>query len=54
MSKLVNVPGIVISTSTLTAKATHIHIMCRSCRHTRILPVNAGFSGVTLPRRCEG
>eukprot|EP00833_Pecoramyces_ruminatium_P006763 jgi/Orpsp1_1/1180795/evm.model.c7180000074654.1 len=54
MSKLVNVPGIVISTSTLTAKATHIHIMCRNCRHTKILRVNGGFSGVTLPRKCDG
>ncbi|ORX58496.1 MCM-domain-containing protein [Piromyces finnis] len=53
MSKLVNVPGIVISSSTLSAKATHIHIMCRSCRNTKILKVNGGFTGVTLPRRCD-
>jgi len=53
MSKLVNVPGIVISTSTLTAKATSIHIMCKNCRSTKNLPVNGGFSGVTLPRKCD-
>jgi DNA replication licensing factor MCM5 len=43
----------IISASSISAKATHIHIMCRSCRSTKILPVNAGFSGIQLPRKCE-
>lgn len=27
--------------------------MCKSCRGTKILPVNSGFAGVTLPRSCD-
>ncbi|KND00835.1 MCM DNA helicase complex subunit MCM5 [Spizellomyces punctatus DAOM BR117] len=53
ISKLVRVSGIIISASTLAAKATYIHIMCRSCRHNKVLPVNSGFAGVQLPRKCD-
>ncbi|RKO89743.1 MCM2/3/5 family-domain-containing protein [Blyttiomyces helicus] len=53
ISKLVRIPGIIISTSTLAAKATHVHIMCRSCRYSKTLPVNGGFAGIQLPRKCD-
>lgn len=41
-----------ISATTLSAKATHLHLMCKGCRHVRTMPINAGFSGVQLPRIC--
>eukprot|EP00842_Homolaphlyctis_polyrhiza_P004395 jgi/Hompol1/4957/HPOL_001889-RA len=53
ISKLVRVPGIVISSQNLQSKATMLHIMCRSCRHVKHLQVNSGLSGVRLPRTCE-
>ena len=27
--------------------------MCKSCRHTKSIPIPAGFAGVTLPRVCD-
>ncbi|KAI8335322.1 MCM2/3/5 family-domain-containing protein [Chlamydoabsidia padenii] len=53
IGKLVRIPGIVIGASTLSSRATYVNIMCRSCRHTKIVPVNGGFSGITLPRACD-
>ncbi|RPB26989.1 MCM-domain-containing protein [Terfezia boudieri ATCC MYA-4762] len=53
ISKLVRIPGIVIGASTLTSKATTLHIMCRQCRHTKNIPVLGGFSGISLPRICD-
>lgn len=53
ISKLVRVPGIVISASTLTSRATHVHIMCRTCGNSKVLPVAGGFSGIQLPRVCD-
>ncbi|KAI9341271.1 MCM2/3/5 family-domain-containing protein [Zopfochytrium polystomum] len=52
ISKLVKVRGIAISAGTLSVKATHVHIMCKACRSTRVLPVSSGFASVTLPRNC--
>ncbi|KAJ3415013.1 minichromosome maintenance protein 5 [Chytridiales sp. JEL 0842] len=54
VSKLVRIHGITISASILSAQATHVHIMCRNCRHTKVLPVNSGFAGIQLPRQCDG
>ncbi|KAJ3145719.1 minichromosome maintenance protein 5 [Geranomyces variabilis] len=54
ISKLVRLSGIIISASTLAAKATYVQIMCRSCRHVKVMPVNSGFAGVQLPRKCDG
>ncbi|KAJ3035949.1 minichromosome maintenance protein 5, partial [Rhizophlyctis rosea] len=54
ISKLVRIPGIIISASNLSAKATHIQIMCRSCRHIKVMTVSGGFAGVQLPRKCDG
>ncbi|KAF7914432.1 uncharacterized protein EAF01_000838 [Botrytis porri] len=53
ISRLVRVPGIVIGASVLSSKATALNIQCRNCRSTKILPVNGGFSGVSLPRICD-
>ncbi|SAM02635.1 hypothetical protein [Absidia glauca] len=53
IGKLVRIPGIVIGASTLSSRATYVNIMCRSCRHTKMVPVSGGFSGITLPRVCD-
>lgn len=53
ISQLVRIPGIVIGASTLSSKATSLHIMCRDCRQTKNIPVLGGFSGVSLPRVCD-
>ena len=53
IGKVVTIAGIIISASTISAKATHIQIMCRACRATKVLPVSSGFAGVQLPRNCE-
>ncbi|KAH9831089.1 DNA replication licensing factor mcm5 [Teratosphaeria destructans] len=52
VSHLVRIPGIVIGASTLSSKATSLHIQCRNCEYTTNLPVTSGFTGVTLPRTC--
>lgn len=53
ISKLVRIPGIVIGASTLSSKATKLHIMCRTCRNIKIISVNGGFSSIQLPRTCD-
>jgi DNA replication licensing factor MCM5 len=53
MSHLVKVPGIVISSSAVRAKATKITIQCRSCRNFQSnIPIRPGLEGYTLPRKC--
>ncbi|PGH07047.1 hypothetical protein AJ80_08060 [Polytolypa hystricis UAMH7299] len=53
VSHLVRIPGIVIGASTLSSKATLVHIECRGCREADTIIVESGFSGITLPRRCH-
>ncbi|KAJ3386334.1 minichromosome maintenance protein 5 [Lobulomyces angularis] len=53
ISKLVRISGIIISASQLQAKATLVHLMCKSCRHTMVLPVSSGFGPIQLPRKCD-
>ncbi|TLS26515.1 hypothetical protein PpBr36_05530 [Pyricularia pennisetigena] len=53
ISRLVRVPGIVIGASVMSSKANSLTIQCRNCGHTSDIPVSGGFTGVTLPRRCE-
>ncbi|RDW95207.1 putative cell division control protein nda4 [Coleophoma crateriformis] len=53
ISRLVRVPGIVIGASVTSSKATELHIQCRNCHSTKLLPVAGGFSGVSLPRICD-
>jgi len=52
VSHLVRIPGIVIGASTLSSKATVLHIQCRNCQHSQNISVLGGFSGLTLPRTC--
>jgi DNA replication licensing factor MCM5 len=59
MNKLVRVPGIVISASVLSARATKLHLQCRSCATPKVIHPSAGIGGVGsgsdrgLPRVCE-
>jgi DNA replication licensing factor MCM5 len=53
VSHLVRIPGIVIGASTLSSKATSLHIQCRNCGNVEHIAVNSGFSGITLPRVCS-
>ena len=53
MSKLVKVPGIAVSASSVRAKAVKISLQCRTCRSTvNNIEVRPGFEGYTLPRKC--
>ncbi|CAL5871453.1 uncharacterized protein PFLUO_LOCUS5704 [Penicillium psychrofluorescens] len=52
ISHLVRIPGIVIGASTISSKATTVHIRCKSCDHSETIRVDGGFSGLSLPRRC--
>ncbi|KAI1414387.1 MCM-domain-containing protein [Hypoxylon sp. FL1857] len=52
IARLVRVPGIVIGASVMSSKATELHLQCRNCLHTQMIPVFGGFTGVTLPRTC--
>lgn len=59
MNKLVRVPGIVISASVLSSRATKLHLQCRACRSTRIIYPAGGLGGIGsgadrgLPRVCD-
>lgn len=59
LNKLVRVPGIVISTSVLSSRATKLHLQCRACRNTKIIFPSGGLGGVGgggdrgLPRVCD-
>ena len=53
ISHLVRIPGIVISASMQTSRATKLQLLCRDCRATRAIPVTSGFGGFVLPRTCD-
>ncbi|KAF9459421.1 MCM2/3/5 family-domain-containing protein [Collybia nuda] len=59
MNKLVRIPGIVISASVLSSRATKLHLQCRACRSTKMIYPSAGMGGVGggsdrgLPRVCD-
>ncbi|EFE34008.1 uncharacterized protein ARB_06958 [Trichophyton benhamiae CBS 112371] len=53
VSSLVRIPGIVIGASTISSKATVVHIQCRHCQEPDNIIVEGGFSGLTLPRTCK-
>lgn len=56
MNKLVRIPGIVISASVLSSRATKLHLQCRACRSVKtIYPQNGMGSGADrgLPRVCD-
>ncbi|GAA5999161.1 MCM DNA helicase complex subunit MCM5 [Rhodotorula paludigena] len=52
ISRLVRLPGIVISASVLSSRAIRLHLTCKSCRHVTTMEVQGGFSGFQLPRKC--
>ncbi|KAF5384687.1 hypothetical protein D9757_006222 [Collybiopsis confluens] len=59
MNKLVRIPGIVIAASTLSSRATKLHLECRSCGHVKMIFPQGGLGGMGsgsdrgLPRVCE-
>eukprot|EP01113_Clastostelium_recurvatum_P038207 TRINITY_DN5686_c0_g2_i1.p1 TRINITY_DN5686_c0_g2~~TRINITY_DN5686_c0_g2_i1.p1 ORF type:complete len:632 (-),score=77.06 TRINITY_DN5686_c0_g2_i1:360-2255(-) len=53
ISKLVKIPGIVVSASRIQAKATSVTAMCKNCHATKVLPIRPGFAGIQLPKICE-
>ncbi|OAL66658.1 DNA replication licensing factor Mcm5 [Trichophyton rubrum] len=53
VSSLVRIPGIVIGASTISSKATVVHIQCRHCQESDNIIVEGGFSGLSLPRTCK-
>ncbi|KAJ7630567.1 MCM-domain-containing protein [Roridomyces roridus] len=59
MNKLVRIPGIVISASVLSSRATKLHLQCRSCRTPKEIYPSGGMGGVGggsdrgLPRFCD-
>ncbi|XP_040577004.1 DNA replication licensing factor mcm5 [Lepeophtheirus salmonis] len=53
ISRLVRIPGIIISASSIKSKAKTISIACRTCKH--VIPnirVPPGLEGLPLPRKC--
>ncbi|EMD42364.1 hypothetical protein CERSUDRAFT_41838 [Gelatoporia subvermispora B] len=59
VGKLVRIPGIVISASVLSSRATKLHLQCRACRSTKIVYPPGGLGGIGggsdrgLPRVCD-
>ncbi|KAF9579436.1 minichromosome maintenance protein 5 [Lunasporangiospora selenospora] len=53
ISKLIRISGIIIAASPLTSKATVLQIRCKTCSKTKKIPIQAGFSGVSMPRTCD-
>ncbi len=54
VSRLVKIPGIVVSASGVRAKATRISVQCRSCRV--VVPnidIRPGLEGYAMPRKCN-
>ncbi|KAL0481692.1 DNA replication licensing factor MCM5 [Acrasis kona] len=53
VSRLVCVSGIVINASRTSSKCSLAHIQCATCKIEKVIPVKAGFSGITIPSRCD-
>ena len=53
VSRVVMIPGIVISSSKVKANATTVVAQCRGCQANRQIQVRAGFAGANLPRKCD-
>lgn len=54
ISKIVRISGIIISASVLSSRATQVQLICRNCKHTLRMNVNAGFGLINLPNKCQG
>ena len=56
MSKLVRIPGIVISASVLSSRTVKLHLQCCACRSSKIIYPQGGLGGLGdrgLPRVCD-
>jgi DNA replication licensing factor MCM5 len=59
MNKLVRIPGIVISASILSSRATKLQLQCRACRTPKVIYPPGGLGGIGggsdkgLPRVCD-
>lgn len=59
MNKLVRIPGIVISASVLSSRATKLNLQCRACRSAKVVYPAGGLGGIGngsdrgLPRVCD-
>jgi len=59
ITRLIRTPGIIIQTSTLSSRATKLHLQCRACRSTKIVHPTTGLGGGggarenALPRVCD-
>ncbi|KAI0281595.1 MCM-domain-containing protein [Russula aff. rugulosa BPL654] len=59
MNKLIRLPGIVISASVLSSRATKLHLQCRACRSIKVIYPAGGLGGLGggaergLPRVCD-
>uniref|UniRef100_A0AAR2IT29 DNA replication licensing factor MCM5 n=1 Tax=Pygocentrus nattereri TaxID=42514 RepID=A0AAR2IT29_PYGNA len=54
VSRLVKVPGIIISSTAVRAKATRVCLQCRGCRAViSNIPLPPGLQGYALPRKCN-
>src|SRR5258705_13788528 len=59
MNKLIRIPGIVISASVLSSRATKLHLQCRACRSVKVIYPAGGLGGLGggaergLPRVCD-
>mmetsp|Transcript_25578 Transcript_25578/g.35306 ORF Transcript_25578/g.35306 Transcript_25578/m.35306 type:complete len:748 (+) Transcript_25578:109-2352(+) len=53
ISKLVVLSGIVIAANKTQSKATHITLMCKTCKNTKIVTCKPGFGGAMMPRTCD-
>ncbi len=54
ISRLVRIPGIIVSASTCSAKPTSVCIICRGCKLERYISVTNAFQSSSLPRTCPG
>ena len=54
VSRLVKIPGIIISATAVRAKATRVCLQCRGCRAViSNIPLPPGLQGFALPRKCN-
>uniref|UniRef100_A0A8C0Y9F7 DNA replication licensing factor MCM5 n=1 Tax=Cyprinus carpio carpio TaxID=630221 RepID=A0A8C0Y9F7_CYPCA len=54
VSRLVKIPGIIISSTAVRAKATRVCLQCRGCRAViSNIPLPPGLQGYALPRKCN-
>lgn len=56
VAKIIRLSGIIISTSILSSRATHLQLMCKNCRHTTSININnfnsIGSNNISLPHSC--